>query len=138
MHVVVAYDKTEEQQLHVVCQVELRHIAILPDDLGYLLMRTLVFIFRGVQCQLAHVFHIDFLTISCAVDAPSDIAELPIGQTNETMRHNNYFCRFGKVHGQILIFGQLWIILGLWLENIITPKTYYRQTAASFVPAKIQ
>ena len=74
MHVVVACDKAEKQQLHVVRQVELRNTAILNDVLCNLFVRSLVFLFRRMQRQLAHVLHVYLLTGLGAINAFGDVA----------------------------------------------------------------
>lgn len=98
VHVVIACDKTEEQQLHVIRKVEFWRVAVLRNCLGNLFVRSFVFVFRRVQRELTHILHVYLLAILSSVNTLCDVPKSPISQTNKTMRHNTNLCCFGKVH----------------------------------------
>ena len=64
MHIRVSCYPREYHQLPKVHQVELRNGGILLDSLGYLLIRTFIFIFGQPFGQLTHILH-RYLTAIC-------------------------------------------------------------------------
>src|SRR5574344_2772327 len=96
-------------------------------------MRSFVFVFRRVQRELAHVFHVYLLTIFGAVNTLCDVPKFSISQTDKTMRHHANLCGFRKLHRHLVMFWQLLVIVCLWVEDVFSPKSYDSQSATAIM-----
>ena len=67
-------DGIEEEHLHEVDEVQSRSGAVSGNCFCYLLAGTLVFVLGRVECQLAHIFHVDLLALLRAIDTTRDVA----------------------------------------------------------------
>ena len=72
---------------------------------------------------MAHILHGQLVSGGSAVDASGDVAERSIAEAQKSVGHGVYFCQLGKVHREILKFGEMVKAFCLGFENVLSPKS---------------
>ena len=122
MHIGITGYPGKDYLFPVFDQIKFGHGAVLGDKLGYTFVRTFVFVFCEPFGELAHVFHRNFFAGLGTVDAPRDIAEFPIAETDERVGYGFYLGKLCQMHCQVFQFGKEGVIVCLRFQYKTSPE----------------